>query len=219
MTEHLPYYAGTQKSQTEVLLFQERCAQESGRAEGQTGGGCTFVLGGARSGKSTFAERWASRLSEIHGLPVTYVATAQVSDSEMEDRILRHRMRRPDGWLTVEEPLDVATWIAKQTEPKVIIVDCLTLLLNNWMWLDQCSESQFFARMEELVTAITQSTSHIVVVSNEAGQGLVPGDPLSRQYRDWLGLLNQAIAKQAEFVVWVVAGIPIDLKKFQVQLP
>lgn len=219
MTEHLSDSAGIHPSQMEVLKFQERRAQDGGKVEGETRGGCTFVLGGARSGKSTFAERWASRLSEIHGLPVTYVATAQASDREMEDRILRHRIRRPDDWLTVEEPLDVANWIARQTEPKVIIVDCLTLLLNNWMWLERCSESQFVARMEELVTAIAQSTSHIVVVSNEAGQGIVPADPLSRQYRDWLGLLNQAIAKQAEVVIWMVAGIPIDLKKFEAQWP
>jgi adenosylcobinamide kinase/adenosylcobinamide-phosphate guanylyltransferase len=181
--------------------------------------GGTFVLGGARSGKSTFAEQWAGRLSELHSLPVTYVATAQSSDDEMEERILRHRHRRPQDWLTVEEPLDVADWMMKQSEPTVILIDCLSLLLNNWMFVERCSERQFFARLEQLVAAISQCVHPIVVVSNEVGQGIVPGDPVSRQYRDWLGLLNQAVAKQADSVIWVVAGIPVDLKKLQVELP
>ena len=181
--------------------------------------GCTLVLGGARSGKSSFAEQWAARLAEIHALPVTYVATAQASDDEMEERILRHRDRRSADWVTVEEPLDVADWIANQREPRVILLDCLSLLLNNWMFRELCEERQFLARLAQLVRAITQSTSHIVAVSSEVGQGIVPGDPASRQYRDWLGILNQAIAKEADSVIWVIAGIPVDLKKFQVQLP
>jgi len=181
--------------------------------------GCTFVLGGARSGKSTFAEQLAGRLSEQHVLPVAFVATAQSTDGEMAERILRHRKQRPEGWLTVEEPLHVADWVMKQKKPRVILLDCLALLLNNWMFLEKCTERQFLARLEQLVTAISQSPSYVIVVSNEVGQGIVPADPLSRQYRDWLGLLNQAVAKQAESVIWVVAGIPVDMKKLQVSLP
>ncbi len=119
----------------------------------------------------------------------------------------------------MEEPLDVADWMMKQSEPTVILIDCLSLLLNNWMFVERCSERQFFARLEQLVAAISQCVHPIVVVSNEVGQGIVPGDPVSRQYRDWLGLLNQAVAKQADSVIWVVAGIPVDLKKLQVELP
>ncbi len=178
-----------------------------------------MVLGGARSGKSTFAEALAHRLSEQRALPVTYIATAQRSDREMEQRIALHQNRRPDTWTTVEEPLNAANWIAQQTQPQVVLLDCLSLLVNNWMFLEQCSEASFFARMDQLTQTLTQSTGPIVVVSNEVGQGIVPNDPLTRQYRDYLGLLNQAVAKVSDSVIWVVAGIPVDLRKIQVPWP
>jgi len=181
--------------------------------------GYTFVLGGARSGKSTYAEHLAGRLSELHSLPVTYVATAQTSDDEMEARVLRHRQGRPTTWETAEVPLQVTDWILTQHTPKVILIDCLSLLLNNWMFLDGCDENEVFTRMEGLVTAMVEATSPIIVVSNEVGQGIVPADGLSRRYRDWLGLMNQRVAQHAETVVWVIAGIPVDLKKLQVPLP
>lgn len=180
--------------------------------------GCVLVLGGARSGKSTYAELLARRLSDHDGLSVSYLATAEASDEEMATRIRRHQSNRPTDWQTIEESLEVATWIESQTERQVILIDCLSLLLNNWMFLEHCTEDGFFRRMKELVTTIQRSPSTIIVVSNEVGQGIVPVNPLSRQYRDWLGLLNQAVARIASSAILVIAGIPVDLKKLQVEL-
>ncbi len=178
--------------------------------------GYTFILGGARSGKSTYAERLAEHLSGLHSLNVTYVATAQSSDDEMEARILRHREGRPSGWNTDEVPLDVAGWLKAQRTPQVILIDCLSLLMNNWMFLDHSDEHEVFARIDELISAMVEAQNPIVVVSNEVGQGIVPEHPLSRRYRDWLGLMNQKTAQHAEKVIWVIAGIPVDLKSIQV---
>lgn len=181
--------------------------------------GYTFVLGGARSGKSTYAERLTRHLSELHSLPVMYIATAEVSDDEMEARIMRHRKQRPTAWQTVEIPLQVAEWILKHPAPQVILINCFSLLLNNWMFLENSNEAEVFQRIDHLVMTLAQSKNPIVVVSNEVGQGIVPADGLSRNYRDWLGLMNQRIAAYAETVVWVIAGVPVDLKKIQVPLP
>lgn len=181
--------------------------------------GYTFVLGGARSGKSSFAEQLALRMSEIHSMNVTYVATAQVSDDEMQERIHRHRSGRPPQWDTAEIPLDVSTWLQTERAPQVILIDCLSLLLNNWMFLDGCEEEQVFARIDQLVVEMTETKHQVIVVSNEVGQGIVPRDGVSRRYRDWLGVMNQKVAQCAEKVIWVVAGIPVDLRKMQVSLP
>jgi adenosylcobinamide kinase/adenosylcobinamide-phosphate guanylyltransferase len=148
-------------------------------------------------------------------LEVVYLATSQASDAEMAERILRHQRRRPSDWKTVEEPLDVAEWIATHRQPQIVLLDCLSLLLNNWMFLEDCTEERFFQRMDELRGALSSATYPIIVVSNEVGHGIVPGDAISRRYRDWLGLLNQTIADISEKTIFVVAGIPVDLKKFR----
>jgi len=178
----------------------------------------TFVLGGARSGKTSYAERIAKEWSQRDGKEVVYVATAQVTDGEMEVRINRHRRVRPANWQTVEEPVDVASIIANASSSSIVLVDCLSLLLNNWMFIESCSATRCFERMRALTEAIEATAGTIIVVSNEVGQGIVPADALSRQYRDWLGLLNQAVASVAASVVLVVAGIPIDLRKVEALL-
>lgn len=182
---------------------------------------CTFVIGGARSGKSRYAEQRAADLSKQLECTVTYVATAQITDDEMWHRIERHRQGRPQTWQTVEIPMDVASYLRQHAENdvshthEIVLVDCLSLLLNNWMFHEQCSEQRFFERLNDLVDAISHSEKSLIVVSNEVGAGIVPGDSLSRSYRDWLGLMNQAIAAVSDSVILVVAGIPVDLRRLQ----
>ena len=182
--------------------------------------GYTLVLGGARSGKSTYAEKLASRYAELSSVQVIYLATAQQSDEEMRERITRHRARRPQQWETVEVPCKVAEWLeVHKGTGHVILIDCLSLLLNNWMFLDDCDDDEIIERIETLTAAMVNAENPVIVVSNEVGQGIVPGDALSRRYRDLLGVMNQAAAADAQQVTWVVAGIPVDLRSIQVQLP
>lgn len=181
--------------------------------------GYTLVLGGARSGKSTYAEKLASRYSELRSAQVTYLATAQPSDEEMQDRISRHRARRPEQWETAEVPCNVAEWLKAHSSGHVVLIDCLSLLLNNWMFLDDCGDDEIVRRIEAHVQAMVGAQGPVIVVSNEVGQGIVPADALSRRYRDLLGVMNQTVAAGAEQVIWVVAGIPVDLRTIQVQLP
>ncbi len=174
---------------------------------------CTLVIGGARSGKSKCAEHLA-RKWEMEGTgPVIYLATAQITDEEMGKRIKRHQDERPSHWLTVEEPLCPHEAIRHFSKEQIVILDCLSLLLNNWMFLGDCSEEQFFSRVHELCSTIAQSEARIIVVTNEVGQGIVPADGVTRKYRDWLGWFNQEMAQIASTVIWVVAGIPVDLRK------
>lgn len=173
-----------------------------------------LVLGGARSGKSRFAEKLAQ-----DRVPVTkrmmYIATAQISDEEMARRVQEHQSRRDELWHTVEEPLHVDHLLREQADWPVVVIDCLSLLLNNWMWMENCDENQFLQRQNDLVDALSHYKGQIICVSNEVGQGIVPDNALARQYRDWLGWLNQAVAKEADEVFYVVAGIPVDLKRFE----
>ncbi len=170
-----------------------------------------FVLGGARSGKSGYAERLARTLAAERRLSVTFVATAQATDEEMADRIERHREARPRDWETVEEAFDIVPILRRQRTDQLIIVDCLSLLLNNWMYAG-CSEELYRRRVNALADAVTMAVGSVIMVSNEVGAGIVPADGLSRQYRDWLGWLNQRMAAVASSVVWMVAGIPVTVK-------
>jgi adenosylcobinamide kinase/adenosylcobinamide-phosphate guanylyltransferase len=179
----------------------------------------TLVTGAARSGKSAVAERMAARQAERLGLrEVVYIATAQASDDEMALRIRRHRETRPVDWRTVEEPLDVAAIVAREWASPVIVIDCLALLLNNWMFLGECDEAGFSSRRDELVSRIAEHPGAIVCVTNEVGSGIVPADPATRRYRDWLGWLNQAVASRASQVLLVVAGIAVDLRQLETRL-
>jgi adenosylcobinamide kinase / adenosylcobinamide-phosphate guanylyltransferase len=163
----------------------------------------TFVLGGARSGKSRYAER------VIQALPPqwTYVATAEAGDGEMAERIATHRARRGPQWRTIEAPRDLAAALAMAGHGP-ILVDCLTLWLSNLM----LAEADIDLEMTRLDEALTVSDGPIVVVANEVGYGIVPEYPLGRRFRDCQGILNQRIAARADCVVLVVAGLPLAIK-------
>ncbi len=174
--------------------------------------GHTLILGGARSGKSRFAEETALQLSRETSQPVVYIATATVTDSEMKNRIEAHQTRRPVEWTTVEESMDVVQELEQRREPAIVVLDCLSLLLNNWMFAG-LEDSVLAARIEALGRTFESFRHPLLVVSNEVGQGIVPENSLARRYRDQLGTMNQRVARTAEHVVWMVAGIPVELQK------
>jgi adenosylcobinamide kinase/adenosylcobinamide-phosphate guanylyltransferase len=162
-----------------------------------------LVIGGARSGKSGFAERQAL----ASGMAVTYVATGEVRDAEMAERIAHHRSRRPAGWTTVEEPLRLAEALARVAAPdRCLLVDCLTLWLTNAMLGEQEGE------IGKLLTALPGLPGDIILVSNEVGWGIVPENALARRFRDEQGRLNQRVAAIADEVTLVAAGLPLALK-------
>jgi adenosylcobinamide kinase/adenosylcobinamide-phosphate guanylyltransferase len=166
----------------------------------------TFLVGGASSGKSALAVRTASEWAG----PVVFVATAEARDAEMAARIERHRAGRPDGWTTVEEPLDVAGALANAPEDALVVLDCLTLWTANALeagWADQ-AVAEAAADAAALAAARSAPT---VVVSNEVGMGLVPGTPLGRRYRDVLGAVNAIFAAAAKRACLVVAGRTLEL--------
>jgi adenosylcobinamide kinase/adenosylcobinamide-phosphate guanylyltransferase len=164
-----------------------------------------LVLGGARSGKSRYAER----LVEDAARCGTYLATAEAGDAEMAERIAAHRARRGPFWRTIEAPLALAAAIAAHAEPeRPVLVDCLTLWLSNLI-LDG---KQAGEEAGVLCSALRKAAGAVVLVSNEVGMGLVPETPLGRTFRDAAGLLNQKVAALADRVVFVAAGLPLVLK-------
>jgi adenosylcobinamide kinase / adenosylcobinamide-phosphate guanylyltransferase len=170
----------------------------------------TLVLGGARSGKSRYAEALVTRSAQAG----TYIATAEAGDEEMAVRIAHHRSQR-DGsaggafWRTVEAPLDLATAILAHTDPATpVLVDCLTLWVSNLLGAGRVVEHE----SEALLGALRDASGPVVLVSNEVGLGLVPETPLGRRFRDEAGRLNQAVAALADRVVFVAAGLPLVLK-------
>lgn len=165
----------------------------------------TLVLGGARSGKSRYAET----LVTDQPARWVYLATATVGDGEMAERIRQHRLRRGGGWSTVEEPLDLVGVLRRQANPEtVILVDCLTLWLSNILFKDLNVEYE----VERLGDCISDLPGAVVLVSNEVGLGIVPENTLARRFRDDAGRLNQAVAAVADAVVFVAAGLPLHLK-------
>ena len=163
----------------------------------------TLVLGGARSGKSRYAESIITALPP----PWIYVATGQGLDAEMAARIEAHRARRGAGWTTVEVPCALAATLAAPGSAP-ILVDCLTLWLSNLMMADAPIEAEF----DRLGQALHKATAPVVMVANEVGSGIVPDNALARRFRDLQGWLNQRIAAQADNVVLVVAGLPLFVK-------
>ncbi len=163
----------------------------------------TFVLGGARSGKSRFAEALVRRTAP----PWLYVATAEARDEEMRERIERHKRERGLEWRTLEIPLDLAPALAG-VGPTPVLVDCLTLWLSNVLLADRNLDEA----CEHLVATLSVVPGPLVVVSNEVGLGIVPETPLGRTFRDAQGRLNQRVAAIADRVVFLAAGLPLTLK-------
>ncbi len=165
----------------------------------------TLVLGGARSGKSRFAEA----LVEGSGLDAVYVATGQAGDGEMAARIAHHQARRGAAWRTLEAPLSLAAALAREAAPgRAVLVDCLTLWLANIMADGRDVE----AEAAQLIAALADLSGPVVLVSNEVGQGIVPDNALARAFRDHAGRLHQDIAAAADAVHFVTAGLAQTLK-------
>jgi len=167
-----------------------------------------FITGGARSGKSSFAEKLALDITGKRA----YIATAQALDAEMSDRIEKHRIKRGDFWDTFEEPLAVAELLRKLTgRYQIVLLDCLTLWLSNVM-AHTDGDRAVTMRLEELVKAARDFGGVCIVVSNEVGLGIVPDNPLARKYRDFAGLLNQKVAQVSDEVYFTASGIPLKIK-------
>jgi len=162
----------------------------------------TLILGGARSGKSAYAERLIAALPP----PWVYCATAQALDEEMRERIAHHQRRRGEGWRTAEAPFDIAPLLEAGTDP--ILIDCLTLWLTNVMLAGRDAE----AETARLLAAARGGRAPIVFVSNEVGLGIVPDNALAREFRDRAGRLNQAVAAIANRVLFMVAGLSMVVK-------
>lgn len=174
-----------------------------------------LIVGGARSGKSTLAAHLGR---ELGGDQVLFVATAEGRDEEMRRRIRGHRQSRPPAWRTLEVPREVGAALrAGYRGERAVIVDCLTLLVANVLDayedpLSQVAAEAVHREVTELIAAARDVDAHVIVVSNEAGMGLVPPSPLGRAYRDALGTANQQVAAAADEVYLVVAGIPVRIK-------
>lgn len=178
----------------------------------------TLVLGGARSGKSAFAEQLA-----VHGArEVIYIATARAGDGEMGARIAHHRERRPSHWTTVEEPLMLADAINRHsTLNNLILVDCLTLWLSNLMFFDGSAYPEtgtidlpplFHEQRQAFLDALVDASGDVILVSNEVGMGIVPLGAVTRCFADEAGRLNQAAAAVCDRAVFIAAGLPLALK-------
>lgn len=186
-----------------------------------------FITGGARSGKSAYAEELAAALDRA----VTYVATAEAGDPEMVERIARHRQRRPASWTTIEEPRAVAALLERiGQQDRVIIVDCLTLLITNLIYQDwppagggdmpgvlqpavaDRIEEMVMVEVRRLAETAYSCSAQVILVSNEAGLGLVPANPEGRCFRDLAGLANQVMAARADRALLLVSGLALDIK-------
>lgn len=184
-----------------------------------------LVTGGARSGKSSFAEQYAAH----HGSNGIYIATAQMLDEEMSVRMARHQERRElsgFNWETIEEPYDLCGVLnagrqrSESTHP-IILVDCLTLWLSNWLIhyeQEADPESHVMSELNLLIAALSATISHIILVTNEVGDSVVPEYRLGRVFRDLAGIMNQRVARISQQVFLVTAGIPIELKSKQFHL-
>ncbi|AGB41644.1 adenosyl cobinamide kinase/adenosyl cobinamide phosphate guanylyltransferase [Halobacteroides halobius DSM 5150] len=181
-----------------------------------------LVLGGARSGKSSFAEEIVTNLG---GLEVTYIATSQPRDKEMKERIKQHQASRPQEWTTIEESREVSQILSEIKKGSVVLVDCLTVLISNLLlqneelnedeydFNEQMKEEEIISEIEKIITKIKEKDLTVVLVSNEVGQGLVPPYKLGRVYRDIAGRVNQLVANEADEVYITYAGLPVEIKE------
>ncbi|NWB87179.1 MULTISPECIES: bifunctional adenosylcobinamide kinase/adenosylcobinamide-phosphate guanylyltransferase [Pseudomonas] len=166
-----------------------------------------LILGGARSGKSRLAERLAAESA----LSVTYIATSQPLDGELNERVALHRQRRPAHWQLIEEPLELARVLRENAAADTcLLVDCLTLWLTNLLMLEDAERLK--VEREALLSNLAQLPGEIIFVSNETGLGIVPLGELTRRYVDEAGWLHQALAERCQRVVLTVAGLPLTLK-------
>ncbi len=199
---------GTASQETGRLFCNsKRCRADGGEnlVTDTTGHRATFVFGGARSGKSEFAEQ----LANTSGLQKFYIATSAVFDPEMSERIGQHRHRRGASWTTIEEQIDLAGVLEKTLAPdRVVLVDCLTLWLSNLTYTEKRTE----AEIKRLLSVLSAPAGPCIFVSNEVGMGIVPENKLSRSFRDAQGRLNQDMATVCDQVVFVAAGQPLLLK-------
>jgi adenosylcobinamide kinase/adenosylcobinamide-phosphate guanylyltransferase len=183
----------------------------------------TLILGGARSGKSRYAQSLCHSSAQV-----VYIATARAdegaSDQEMRGRIARHRADRPAGWQTVEEPLDLPRAVREAPVGAVLLIDCITLWISNLMWelrgqTYAAQEEAILARIDDLIASTRQraesaaAAGEVIVVSNEVGGGLVPEHQLGRAFRDLQGFANQRLAQAADRAILIVAGLPLFLKQ------
>ncbi len=167
-------------------------------------GASTLVLGGARSGKSVYAEK----LLENSGKAMVYIATGEAGDEEMSTRIALHQTRRGQDWETVEAPVDVCAALAQVSSGGIILLDCVTLWVSNLM----AAQRDVEAEVQEFCAMLGRLQNDLVVVSNEVGLGIVPDNALARQFRDEAGRANQMIADACDTVVFVAAGQAMVMK-------
>jgi adenosylcobinamide kinase/adenosylcobinamide-phosphate guanylyltransferase len=170
-----------------------------------------FIIGGARSGKSSFAQQLATKKSE----KVVFVATAEPLDSEMTDRIKKHKKSRPKSWQTLELHREIAKGLKPgKSKPDVVIIDCITLLISN-LTQDKNPgmkiEKMVFAEINELIDYMKTQSTTFIIVSNELGLGVVPDNRLARDFRDIQGKVNQLIAQNADEIYFMMAGIPLRI--------
>ena len=184
-------------------------------------GKVVLVTGGARSGKSRFAEKYAARF----GTNIAYIATAQVLDKEMQFRVDLHKSRRPSSWQTYEAPFEAQETIREASiKHDMILFDCLTLYISNMLcrmedFSDAAANYEGLRRdLTPLIEAAKASGGTVIFVTNEVGSGIVPENHLAREYRDLVGIANQLMARAADEVYLVVAGIAVDVKKIGVSL-
>jgi adenosylcobinamide kinase / adenosylcobinamide-phosphate guanylyltransferase len=178
-------------------------------------GTLVLILGGARSGKSSYAQS----LAEATGKPVTFIATAEALDDEMSARIQKHRAERPATWETLEIQFDIASQLHR-VKSKVVLLDCITLLISNLLMQfvkdERVDEAPFMAAVQqeinELVRRLRVGEQDWILISNEVGLGLVPAYQMGRVYRDAIGWANQRLAREADNVIFMVAGIPMTIK-------
>jgi adenosylcobinamide kinase/adenosylcobinamide-phosphate guanylyltransferase len=178
----------------------------------------TLITGGARSGKSRLAQEMALKT----GGPVLFVATAEAGDEDMKERIEKHRQNRPIDWTTLEVTTRLGAHINKKIgKARTVIIDCITLLVSNIFQENQETtnaallEKAVVTEIEELIKCIKSSDARFIIVTNEVGLGIVPGDRVSRLYRDFLGTANRMLAETADEVIFMAAGIPVTIKSSQ----
>ena len=166
-----------------------------------------LVLGGARSGKSAWALRHAEETYQTY----LFLATAEVTDKEMAERVRLHQAARGATWKLIEEPMEIAEIVQANTDPTdVVLIDCMTIWLSNILIKKGKEAAGLY--QERLLKALAQSRASVIMVSNEVGTGIVPEYPLGREFRDLAGILNQKLAAIADRVVMTVAGIPVRIK-------